>query len=651
MMASIEIANVARVVALAAADAWQPPPPIDYLAWAESNVVFSRRESEFAGPYNRRNFPLNDEILQALSPEDPCRIVTVTGSAQGGKTVIGNVFVGGTMDMDPTDLLVTHPTEDNARRWSKLKLKPMLRGTESLKEKFPERSRDGSDSVLMKEHRDGLGAIVISGANSPATLSQVTMKRQVQDDLAKWETNIAGDPETQADARSDSVEFAKILKLGTPLVMPGCRITKSYRAGSQELPFVPCPHCDHMQVLEWENMLAALDPDRPEEAHFTCVSCDAAIEEYHRTEILARVEWRAQNPKAKTFHRSFWSWAAYSPLRSWERIARAWLGVKGDSAGEQAFWNDTVGKAWETQGAAPPWEVLRDRAEKSAYARGTIPAGGLLVFVGIDCQGDRVEWHAVAAGRDYRRYVVDYGVIPGHISEDATRERLDALMLQTWPNAAGHRLGVERAGIDGNAWTEDVWGWARRHLPRKVIMVRGSPSENAPRIAKVKKERNERTGALLKYAGRFYNFGASVMKMALYRDLAKEDPETKGYVSFPRGLEDEYFRQLTAERRTPILKKRHGFTLWRWTKDAAQANEALDTFLQAETAATNFGVRGMPDAMWDRIAGQREQAPPTPAPEQAQTLEPETTKPAPPAPTVPPVRSRRRSIFRFGGRL
>lgn len=33
------------------------PPPIDYSRWDEGNVVFSERESEFAGAYNRNQFP------------------------------------------------------------------------------------------------------------------------------------------------------------------------------------------------------------------------------------------------------------------------------------------------------------------------------------------------------------------------------------------------------------------------------------------------------------------------------------------------------------------------------------------------------------------------------------------------------------------
>src|SRR5262249_21011118 len=161
-------------------------------------------------------------------------------------------------------------------------------------------------------------AILISGANSPASLSQVSMHRQLQDDLSKWEMNTAGDPESQADNRSRADEFAKIFKTSTPLIEPGCRISHNFREGSQEHPYVPCPHCRHMQVLEWENMLAASDLAHPERAHFTCIACARPIEEHHRTEMLAAFEWRAHNWSAARHHRSFWIWSAYSVLQSWE---------------------------------------------------------------------------------------------------------------------------------------------------------------------------------------------------------------------------------------------------------------------------------------------------------------------------------------------
>ncbi len=643
-MTVLQIANAERVVELAAARALEPPPPIDYLKFAEQHIVFSPRESQFPGPYNRRNFPYFDEILRALSPDDPCRYVTLKCSAQIGKTAMLNIFLGGTMFMDPCDFLVVHPTEENARRWSKLKLRLLLRGTPCLDAIFPEKSRDGADSVFMKEHVEGLGSILISGANSPAGLSQVTMPRQAQDDLAKWEMNPAGDPETQADSRSGSVEFAKILKTSTPLIMPGCRITKNFNDGSQEHPYVPCPHCDHLQVLEWENMLAGLDEANPDAAHFTCVSCGTVIEEHHRPAMLGGLRWIAHNPKAITYHRSFWIWGAYSPLKSWGRIAREWFKARGDSAAEQVFWNDTVGKAWETRGEAPPWEKLRDRANQSHYVRGTIPAGHYVLTAGIDCQADFVKVQVVAWGRDFRRAVVDYLTIPGHISEDRCRERLNELLRQTWPNAANVRIGLDLTAIDGNAWTEDVWDWARKHPRHKLIMVRGRGEDHAPRIARVKKERNDRTGKLLKWAGRFFNFAASVLKMALYRDLAKDDGLAKGFVSLPSGLEDDYFQELTAERRQPV--KKHGFTSWRWVKDPAQPNEALDTMNQAETAATKFGVRSLPDETWNRLERERE-TPPAPAQADLEDL----LGGAPPRPAAAPTpkpRARGRRVLSSG---
>lgn len=606
----VETANAERIAYDVLHDVLKPADDVDYLAWAENNIVFSELESpDYPGPYNRRLFRYFDELLRALSPDDLCRIVTLAKSAQIGGTVVANIYTGGSMDMDPSWFLYVHPTENNAERWSKMKLAPMLRSTSALTALFPKKSRDGLDSLLYKERADGRGAIQISGANSAASLSQVTMKRQVQDDLSKWENNSGGDPETQADSRSRGVEEAKIFKISTPLVMPGCRITANFEAGSQEYPYVPCPHCDHFQVLEWENMLANLNEDKPEDAHFTCIECGTEIREYHRQAMVDRIEWRALNPSQKRFHRSFYIWSAYSPLQSWERIAREWLSAKGDPASEQTFLNDTVGKAYVAAGEAPPWESLRDRGNNSDYPKGRIPAGGIVFTIGIDCQDDRVECQLVAFGRDFRRFVVDYMVIPGHISEKTTRDRLDALVVQAWPNSYGRKISPDKVAIDGNAYTEDVWDWAKRHPASRVVMVRGGNSDSAPLTQRVKKERNAKTGKLLRYSKRFYTFNASVLKMALYRNVGKNDPLDRGYVAFPTGFEDEYYRQLTAERRVP-KKRKDGFTEYKWEKDANQANEALDTMNQAEVAAILFGIRGMPDGIWDRMESERESFPP-----------------------------------------
>jgi phage terminase large subunit GpA-like protein len=123
----------------------------------------------------------------------------------------------------------------------------------------------------------------------------------------------------------------------------------------------------------------------------------------------------------------------------------------------------------------------------------------------------------------------------------------------------------------------------------------------------VKRERHEKTGVLLPYSKRFFNFGASVLKMSLYRDLQKDDPQMPGFVAFPSGLGDDYFQELTAERRTAV--KRHGFTVYRWTKDDRQDNEALDTMLICTAAAIRYGVYGLPDQGWEKRRLDRETPP------------------------------------------
>jgi len=597
------LANAARITRNAIAEVWLPPPQIDYEKWAVENIVFTERDGDFPGPYNPVLFPFFGEILVALSPEDQCRIVTLHKSAQLGGTVIANVFLLGSQALDPGDLMYIHPTEDNATRWSKMKLKPMLREVISLRRVFPERSRDGGDSILFKDRADGRGSILISGANSPASLSMVSVDRQVQDDLAKWQLNDAGDPEQQAESRSRARRKAKIFKISTPLVMPGCRITKNFLDGSQEYYEVPCPHCGFMHVLEWGNMLANLDEDHPERAHFTCPECGCEIHNHHRKQMMlpaalgGKARWVARNPQAARYHRSFHLWSAYGPVQSWEQIAREWIAAKGDPAKEKTFLNDSVGEAYQAKGEAPPWEEIRDRAEKSEWPIGIIPSWACKLTLGLDCQKDRVEWQLVAWGRNYRRHVVEYGIVNGHISEDVARTHLDALLQQTWKHAHGRLIAPDLAAIDGNAWTEEVWDWVRRHPASRVIMVRGVPAENAPLIAQVKKER-DRNGKPRKYSKRFYNFATSVLKMALYRNVSKTDPMERGFIGFARGLGDDYFQELTAERRVPV-KRKDGFISYKWMKDDNQDNEALDTMLQAEAAATKLQLKTWPDQLWD----------------------------------------------------
>ena len=114
--------------------------------------------------------------------------------------------------------------------------------------------------------------------------------------------------------------------------------------------------------------------------------------------------------------------------------------------------------------------------------------------------------------------------------------------------------------------------------------------------------------------------------MALYRDLQKTDPEQRGYVAFPSGLDDEYFQELVSERRTAV--KRNGFTVYRWTKDDRQDNESLDTMVQATGAALRYGVYGLSDVGWAQLESERGRPSPPPGKSEVRILETEQPSPA-----------------------
>ena len=594
MVKTMLLANPTRLALETVAAALEPPPPIDLIKWAEANINFS--EGQYPGPYNRELFKFWDKPLRALGPDDPCRFVTIMASAQCGKTVLGEIFCLATLVQSRGTFLVVHPTIENALRWSKMKLAPLMRSTAVVREQFPQRTNDTMSSILYKERIDGLSRVQISGGGSGSTLSQMSVENMVLDDLSKFENNAFGDPETMSVSRARAMPAAKILQISTPLIEPGCRISRNFRDGSQEHPYVGCPHCGEMQILEMENFFTNFNPAKLDDAYFSCTTCGGIVElDAHRSQMMRTFEWRAHNPAAAHYHQSFY-FSVLSPLQTGEQISREWHKAKGDPASEKTFYNDVFGRAYEMRGDGRPWEELAARAAKSHYAVGTVPKGGLILTMGLDVQTDCVHYQVLAHAEHFQRSVVSAGTIEKHISEPDCQRNLDLLLEQKWPNEFGYSLGISLAALDANFSTDDALNYVRRHASSKLIAVRGMPGDTAPRISLVKRERDEKRGTILRYAKRFYNVGVNSFKFSLYKDLAKDSPEAPGYISFPTGLPDSYFQELVVERR--VAHKRLGAAVYHWEKPDRAPNHAMDTFVYASAAAIKYGVNAISDQGW-----------------------------------------------------
>lgn len=647
----IVLADAERLAMETIADALMPPPPIDLERFAVEHLVFPAGET-FAGPYDAERFAFWSEPLAACSPNHPCRMVTIRKSAQLGGTVLSLIVAYAALHHGLGRIGVTHPTDANGTMWVRGKFDRYLPAV--VRAALVPPGKEGGNSLSYKSRKDGRATLEIAGANSPSDLSQKTWDIQVQDDLSKWADNpLAGDPETSADSRSKAVPSAKILKISTPTLAGECRISRAYDEGTRHVLHLPCPHCRGLQPLRWEVFRDTIDPDDPASAHFVCVEtvdaetgelstgCGGRIEEHHRRWMMHPangMRWIARHPERATWHCSYDVWTAYSPLTSWEVIARDWLAARGKPTAEQGFFNDTLGRPYEGDHDAPITEALIARS-RGSRARGIVPLGFPFLFVGVDVQQDRLEWQLVAYGHRWRRHVVEYGVIPHAVTErDPVFARLDALLASTWTSAHGVRLGVDHLAIDANYETDIVMDWVRRHTRQRVTAVRGVSGWQRDIIAAVG-ERRETDGKRRRYGGRLFNVAVDLLKLWAYRafkiERAADGPDPDYYVTFAAGLdtgETAYFDGLTSNRR--VERVRAGKRVWGWELPKGRADEPLDTWNYAEVAARKWGFAGLTDADFAREEARRL----TPRAGAQADLEdlfhPAPAVPAPPAPAA-----------------
>jgi phage terminase large subunit GpA-like protein len=288
------------------------------------------------------------------------------------------------------------------------------------------------------------------------------------------------------------------------------------------------------------------------------------------------------------------------------------LRTKVDSDTEQVFFNDVLGLPYEIATDAPDWEELRDRTENAEpgerLVRGMLPATGFLFTVGVDCQDDRTEVHFVAFGRNRRRWVIDYQVIPHHISDDECRATLNGYLKQEWRTELGLRIPIDMLAIDGGTYTDDVWSWAKTHPWTRVIIVKGASTQNGPLLLPQKFERR-RDGKAKRRQKRAFMLNVSQLKGGFYTHVRKEHPEERGYTQFPPGLGDEYYRQIASETRV-LTRSKTGVVSAKWELvEPGRRNEGLATMNYAEAAALRKGWASMSDAQWDTLEAERSKQP------------------------------------------
>lgn len=530
-------------------------------------------------------------------------------SAQVGKTEIINNLCAYHIAHDPAPILVIQPTVEMGEAWSKDRLAPMLRDTPILRSRVADaKSRDSGNTLRQKVFPGG--HLTIAGANSAASLASRPIRILCCDEVDRYPASAGteGDPTSLGKKRTVTFWNRKIILVSTPTISGKSRIEAAYQESDQRRFWIPCPHCDEMQTLRWEQVRWT-DDDAATSAYY-CVACGAAWTDAERWQAVRRGEWRAERPFTGTagFHLS----ELYSP---WRRIADTvgdFLSSKASPERLKAWKNTALGETWQEAGDAPDWQRLLERREP--LQAGVVPAGALLLTAGIDNQAapERLEIAVWAWGPGYESWLVDTKQIAGSPGAREPWDEVAALLAADWPCEGGGTMKIAKAAADtGGQHTAAVYAQLRRLRDTKLVPIKGVPGwnkaspVNGPTMVDVTEN-----GRKLRRSLRLWTVSVDVFKSELYRrlHLAREDGGAfpVGWVHLPQWTETEHVQQLVAEQLVTVNDRR-GFSKYEWRK--TRANEQLDMAVYARAALTVLGSDRYGDRFWTKYA--RESTAPT----------------------------------------
>lgn len=558
-----------------------PPPRLSASEWADRYRFLSRESSAEPGKWRTDRAPYLRGILDVFSDPMIERVVMMS-SAQVGKTEILNNVVGYFIDQDPAPILVMQPTLEMGEAWSKDRLAPMLRDTPKLRGRIKDpRARDSGNTLLHKTFAGG--QLTVTGANSPSSLAARPIRIVLIDELdrAPASAGTEGDPAALAERRSTTFWNRKIGHFSTPTIKGLSRIEQGWAESDQRRYHVPCPHCGHFQHLTWRGL--AWDkqslPDGSiahlsETAHYVCEACAAVIEESDKRSMLAGGAWVAGQPGRRIagFHLN----ALYSPWARWESLVREWLEVESIPERLKVFVNTVLGESWEERGDQVDASTLTGRCE--AYAA-ECPRGVGLLTAAVDVQGDRLEFLVKGWGGAQESWLIDHQVFWGDPGQSEVWEALDLAWRKRYAHESGQTLPVRVMVIDsGGHHTDAVYSWVRPRQRRGVFAIAGRAKPGAAIWPRTPSKAN-------KYGVKLFQVGTDTAKDVVFSRLRRTAPGAT-YMHFPEGTSDEYFAQLTGEKKMRRLV--HGRPVYQYVKTRPR-NEALDLEVYNLAALQSLG--------------------------------------------------------------
>jgi len=597
----IGLASAAIIVRPAIARGLQPDPNMTVDEWSDLHMVIPKESgANEAGKYRTDRTPHAREVMRALSDKHWCKTVALMGASQMLKTQVGLNWFCSTVHQSPANFLWILPTGKLAKRTSARVSKTIAAVPEVRDRVATPRSRDAVNTLDTKEYIGGSLHIVTAGA--AANLSEIPARRVLFDEVDRANANVngEGDPVQLAKARQTSFERnRKSYFPSSPTITGQSIIENLYLQGTRQEALADCVHCGHEQPLVFER----LDEDDAGQAIYPCSACGTVMYETDKNRMFARGAWSAGVPGdgetvSFTISAMFapYGWLTWIALLREYRAARAKL----DEGSEElmiVFYNTRLARCWERKKEQTKATELKARA--GGYKLGTVPMKGLILTASVDTQPDRLELKVVAWGEGMEDWIVDYQVVSGSPTEQATWDSLDALLLGRYQHASGRMLGISATFIDsGGANTQDVYNFTRTRQHRHIYAIKGASTYNKPILsAKPTLVDVNWMGKVMPHGAKLWLIGTDTAKDYLASRYHLADGP--GATHFPDGLPDDYYDQLTAEYSITVYKRGRKVTVWEKKKSAR--NEAGDLMVYNLAVAQYLGLHKKTPHQWQLV--------------------------------------------------
>jgi phage terminase large subunit GpA-like protein len=558
--------------------AWDPPTSRLVSEWADEFRMLTTQASAEPGPWRTSRTEYLREPMNVLSPQSPVQRVILMFASQVGKTEAGNNWLGSVITDAPGPFLFVMPDLLALKKNTRQRIDPMIASTPVLRNLVAApRSRDKANSMYMKEF-DG-GMLIFSTAGSASALANMPIRYGYGDEIDRWPEDVdeEGSPLKLLEQRLVSYQSRKKLLLtSTPTVKGSSAIEAEFERSDQRRFFVPCPHCNHYQVLMFRTakkeprLLWDKDSDGnaiPSSAKYLCESCSVLIEEKHKPKMIRAGRWQATAVGDGTvgFHLN----ALYSPFYTWREMVAEFVDANTPEK-LKAFVNTKLAETFEQAGIRIESSELQARLEH-AMQRGVPPDEAAVLIGTCDVQGNRLEAKVVAYGAHEESWLIDYEIFFGDPSTNPdVWMDLDAWRRRTFVTTSGRPMKIAIFGVDSGDQTDAVYDYVQPRQREAVFALRGRDYLSRPG--------NAQESLAKRSAIRLFLIATYACKDRILSRLQIEatgQGMAPGYMHLPGWAPVHYLEQLTSEKKIRRRNKKTGFTKTSYVQTQAR-NEALD---------------------------------------------------------------------------